>query len=203
MQRFGITDLSSASLGKGHMWIGQETIPGLIEVNYVWCPTQGLGTWCVEVTSEIARFDAEITPRPSSLDVSDARVYQLSSDVLGALGAAVDGDIQGEIELLRVASYECPLQNLQELSAQLEVSRLELMGASMGEHQIVARNRGQTIEISINGDSVEGNVNLERGNYEAEGQLTANPQIEAIARSLMRSLGSNRYGWEIKGSIPC
>lgn len=157
----------------------------------------------MQVESEIASFDAEVTPRPSNLNISDARVHRLSSDVLGALGSAVDGDIQGEIELLRVASYECPLQNLKALSAQLEVSRLKVMGASMGEHQIVARNRGQTIEISIDGASVEGSVNLESGSYEAAGELTANPQIEAIARSLMRSLGSNRYGWEIAGSIPC
>ena len=207
MQEYGITDLSGASLGSGHLWIGQDAIPGVVELRYDWCPTNGLGTWCVEVESEMARFDAEVAPRSSSFKISDAILHRVSSDLFpslfGPLASTIEGDIQGEIELLRIGSYECPLQNLQELSGQLEVNRLNAAGASMGDHQIVANNQGESILINISGASLEGNVNLQDGSYEAQGQLTAQPQIEPYVRSLMRSLGSNRYGWEIKGSIPC
>lgn len=211
MQRFGITDLSNASLSSGHLWLGHDDVSGLVEVNYRWCPINGLGTWCMEVESEAGSFDAQVAPRPSSLSVSDAHVHRVSQEflhqalapLLGPFSKTVDGNIQGEIEFLRIASYECPMQNLRELSAQLEVSRFSVAGASIGDHQIVARNLGQAIEVDIGGTSIEGKVNLEGGSYEAEGQLLASPQIESVVRSLMSSLGDNRYGWEIKGSIPC
>jgi len=215
MQRFGITDLSNASLSSGHLWVGQDDISGLVEVNYRWCPAKGLGTWCMEVEGEMGSFDAQVAPRRSSFSVSDARVYRVSRErlhqflepffdpLLGPFAKTVDGDIQGEIEFLHAASYECPMQNLRELSAQLEVSRFSVAGAVMGDHQIVARNLGQAIEIDINGTSLQGKVNVENSSYDAEGQLLASPQIESVVRSLMRSLGGSRYGWDIKGSIPC
>ena len=154
-------------------------------------------------SSDSASFDAVVTPRTSQLEISDAHIDRLSPDLFGTVAAMFDGNIRGEIQLLRVMSFDCPLQNLDELSAQFQVGNMHVMGAPVGDHQIVAKNHGADVEVTIDGESVDGTVSIADGTYVAEGRLLASGQLEAIARSLMRPLGASRYAWEVKGSIPC
>ena len=182
---------------------GANSRPRLLNLSYRWCPSNGIGTWCVAVENDLVSFDAVVTPRSSQIKVVDANIHRLSTDLFGAAGTLMKGSIRGKIQSATVTSYECPMQNLEGLSGQLEVSNLRVMGSVMGDHQVAARSSGSSIEVVIDGESVEGKFSLANGAYQAQGQLVASGQLETMARSLMRSLGANRYGWEIDGKIPC
>lgn len=203
MNEMGITDIDGASLSGGDLWVSHPSIPGLLRVEYVWCPGSGIGSWCLNVENELVNVTAVVTPRADVMLITDANIQRLSSQLFGAVGGLVEGLIVGNIQQIKFNSYQCPLQYLEEFSGQLKVTQLTAFGSSMGDHQIVARNAGEKIEVKISGQSVDGTINLSGGAYEAKGELQANPQIEAMARSFMRSLGSSRYGWEINGKIPC
>lgn len=203
MREFGITDIEGASVSGGSLWISQASLPGLVKVDYVWCPGKGIGSWCVTVENETVNLDAVVTPRKESLLITDADIHRLSSDLLGSAANLFDARLGGQVQEMKFSSYQCPLQHLEQFSAQLKISNLSMMGSSLGDHQIVASNMGENIEVKINGESLDGTVSLADGAYKASGELLANIQIEAMARSFMRSLGANRYGWEINGKIPC
>ena len=59
------------------------------------------------------------------------------------------------------------------------------------------------INIVIGGDTFSGVMEIRNASYAAEGELLAPEQMLAMAQSLMRPLGGNRFGWEISGELPC
>lgn len=203
MSEMGITDISGASVAKGDVWVSHPSVSGLIAVSYAWCPKQGIGSWCATVSGDHIEAKTVLTPRPSSLSLTDTEIEKFSTLLLGGIGSAIGGTIDGTIQEARFSSYQCPLQNLQFLNAQLHIANVNVLGSAMGEHNLAAKTVGPRIEAEIVGESLDGLVTLADGDYEASGELVATDMIAAMARSFMRPLGGDRYGWEIRGAVPC
>lgn len=193
----GVTDVNGASISRGNLRVNIERL-GFTNIVYEWCPSEGLGSWCVEIDAESAELQGVVKPRPSNLTVNDAVIDRLSPTLLGLVTLVVDSDIRGQVESLHLASFDCPLQSIEDVSAAFQAD------SRLGALQLNATSVGKKIDVSILGDALEGAAEIEGGAYEASGELTAKTgPLQIMASSLMTSLGENRYGWKTGGNIPC
>ena len=205
MEAFGVTDINGASFSGGRLWVSNEHLPGLAEVTYRWCPLQGLKSWCVDVEHPLVGLEAVLSVGSDKLRVTRGDLRMFSSSLLGAKASLVDLSLKGEVEELVISSFDCPMQHIDRLVLQLTTEQVtvQLLNTSLGAHQIKADTTGGDTELNLTGDSLTGLVRLSGDAYEASGELLSNERIAGLAKAQMRSLGDNRFGWELKGKLPC
>jgi hypothetical protein len=198
------TDLEGASLTSGDIWINAEGVQGPVHLAYHWCPGLFPGRWCVSVEHTSAKLETIFTLRGlNEISFEDLQIESLDLQALGVAGGMLDARIFGEIERLDWIQNECPLQGIKLLRGNLATSNLSILGSATGGHQLSMESVSGGINIVIGGDTFSGVMEIRNASYAAEGELLAPEQMLAMAQSLMRPLGGNRFGWEISGELPC
>lgn len=199
----GVTDIDGASLSGGRVWLSRDAFSGVIELNYRWCPMSGLRSWCVVAEGELLDADATVFFGRHGMRIMDGNIQHLSSAIFGPAASLVDLQIQGTVNELVLSSYDCPLQSVASFEADLRVQRSQVLGSALGAHRLVSKNTSRGVDVAIDGEALSGTMSLSERGYEASGELIAEAALGAMARTLMRPLGENRYAWEIEGRMPC
>jgi len=203
MVEMGITDINGASISGGRVWVSNEKLPGIAEVVYRWCPMRGFTSWCVDVENPLISVNAVLSVGSDRLKVTRGDLRRFSSSLLGPTASLVELSLAGDIKELVISSYDCPMQNVDRMTLTLNTEQVKVLGSLLGPHQIEAEQGDAGIDIRVSGDAMTALVKLSNGDYDASGELLATGGIASMARTLMKSLGDDRYGWEIKGKLPC
>ncbi len=198
------TDLEGASLMSGDLWINTEGVQGPVHLTYRWCPGLFPGRWCVSVEHASAKLETIFTLRGlNEISFENMQIESLDLQALGLIGGMLNARISGEIERLDWIQNDCPLQGIKQLRGNLATSNLSILGSATGGHQLSMESVSEGINIVIGGDTFSGRMEIRNASYVAEGDLIAPEEMLAMAQSLMRPLGDNRFGWEISGELPC
>lgn len=198
------TDLEGASLASGDLWINTEGVQGPVHLTYHWCPGLLPGRWCVSLEHSSAKLETIFTLRGlSGISFENMQIESLDLQALGVTGGMLNARISGEIDRLDWVQNDCPLQGIKQLRGNLATSNLSILGSATGSHQLSMESVPEGINIVIDGETFSGMMEIRNASYAAEGELVAPEEMLAMAQSLMRPLGGNRFGWEIRGDLPC
>ena len=200
------SDFERATLASGELWLVAEPLPGLMRANYHWCPGLSLTRWCTDFSHPALTVKSHLTfSRSGEVRFTDTEIKQLDASVFGIAAGLLHARVTGYISNARLLSLNCPLAQLSDVSAEFNFAGLALFGANIGSHNLKITSIENEVGFRglISGESINGKFALNEGSYSANGELLANEQVESLAKSLMTSLGENRYGWQLQGAIPC
>lgn len=204
LESIDYTDLSGASLRKGDLWVRLDSAPGLVHVVYRWCPALSPLRWCMDLQHPAFAIEGQVSLSLSQLvSISDLEIHSMDIAALGLGAGLVDARIDGRIDSMAFHISTCPLRQLDHLQGNFSTQSIRFFGASAGAHQLQIATEGSNINADISGETFSGRVQLANGSYSARGEMIAPDSIAAMAQSLMRPLGGNRFGWEIKGELSC
>lgn len=204
-----ITDLEGASAVSGHVWVAVEQVPGLIEINYKWCPSLSLTSWCVDASHSAFVIDGNLSlVGTSAIQVKNININNLDIAALNLGGGLVTGLINGQVRSAKIPLVSCFIKQIKDLDASMTMASLRVFGANAGAHQMQivsdsSLDEEPNINVALQGDTFSGAVTLSSGRYDAKGEMLAPDSMVSMAQSFMRSLGDNRFGWEISGNVPC
>lgn len=198
------TDLEGSSLVSGNVWVNMEGVQGPVHVIYHWCPGWYPGRWCVEVDHASVALETMFVFRGLDIiSLQDTQIVSVDLQALGVAGGLVSGRVSGEVAQLDWRQSNCPLMGVERIQGRLMADNLGVFGAYAGEHRLDIATVGEGIDMNLEGDTFSGSIEIRDDQYAARGELIAPESMITMASSLMRSLGGNRFGWEISGRLPC
>lgn len=202
------TDLGGASLLEGDLWVTLDGFPGLTHLTYQWCPGLSPLNWCVDLQHSAFGLSgqfavSDLLSESLLIHVSDMDINALDIKALGIASGLIDARINGRIDRMVFELSNCPVKTIKQLQGELTSSNIQVFGFSAGAHQLSLASSESAVNARIAGSTFQGNIQVSGGAYRAEGEMRAPETMEAMARSLMRPLGGNRFGWQINGDLPC
>ncbi|MBC6427647.1 MAG: hypothetical protein GDA55_00140 [Cellvibrionales bacterium] len=204
------TDIDGATLLGGSLWLTTEG-PGLLQVDYHWCPRLALLSWCVRAAQDRTAIAGRVELHGSRLRLHRAEITQLDLRSLGLGAGVVDARFDGRIDQLEIALGDCPLQNITRLRGTLSTADIRIFGHSSGPHQVdLTHPEPGQLRATLQGDAFSGQIQIEMQNaaarYTASGELQATGELAefaTLASTIMRPLGENRFAWNAAGELPC